>query len=159
MRYWHTGSYQVYRSPFVGRGKYNDTGHTYFAKVKKCPKCHHPMEKSGGCQQMSCRCGTSFCWECLCLWQDHGPYLVCPRSHISITVISSYLSSYFLSVVRELALVSASLLSLGAVVWAWPALASSVLSFFSCLSPCCHCLYLSLQFWCSPCSPEDYCFF
>ena len=81
---------------FVGRGRYNDSGHTYFAKVKKCPQCHQPMEKSGGCQHMACRCGASFCWECLCLWQDHGPYLVCPRSHVSITVISGFLSPLLL---------------------------------------------------------------
>ena len=59
---------------------------TYFAHVKKCRKCHHPMEKSGGCQHMQCRCGFQFCWECLSAWQDHGPYLTCPTTHIKLTV-------------------------------------------------------------------------
>lgn len=59
----------------------------YLARVKKCPKCHYPMEKSGGCQHMLCRCGFNFCWECLTAWKDHGPYLVCPRSHVPVTVV------------------------------------------------------------------------
>ena len=63
-----------------------DHDRTYFAHVKKCRKCHHPMEKSGGCQHMQCRCGFQFCWECLSAWQDHGPYLTCPTTHIKLTV-------------------------------------------------------------------------
>ena len=58
----------------------------YYAHVKKCPKCHQLMEKSGGCQHMVCRCGFDFCWECLSSWNDHGPYLVCPKTHASLTV-------------------------------------------------------------------------
>ncbi|KAI0216471.1 hypothetical protein LSAT2_031512 [Lamellibrachia satsuma] len=45
------------------------------------------MEKSGGCQHMQCRCGFQFCWECLSAWQDHGPYLTCPTTHVKLTVL------------------------------------------------------------------------
>ncbi|XP_070559648.1 uncharacterized protein [Ptychodera flava] len=39
--------------------------------AKSCPSCNHPMEKNGGCQQMTCRCGHLFCWECLASWDSH----------------------------------------------------------------------------------------
>lgn len=32
------------------------------ANTKNCPKCHSAVEKNGGCNLMSCRCGTFFCW-------------------------------------------------------------------------------------------------
>lgn len=33
-------------------------------KMKKCPKCRMWVEKSEGCNAMTCRCGTTFCWRC-----------------------------------------------------------------------------------------------
>ncbi|CAM9230041.1 unnamed protein product [Discosporangium mesarthrocarpum] len=33
--------------------------------TKPCPGCKTPIEKTGGCNQMTCyHCGTSFCWIC-----------------------------------------------------------------------------------------------
>ncbi|GFO18180.1 E3 ubiquitin-protein ligase rnf14 [Plakobranchus ocellatus] len=38
------------------------------ATVKKstrpCPKCKIPVEKIGGCNKMTCKCGAFFCWVC-----------------------------------------------------------------------------------------------
>ncbi|KAK4256489.1 hypothetical protein QN277_009341 [Acacia crassicarpa] len=34
------------------------------AHTKPCPKCHKPVEKSGGCNLVSCICRQSFCWIC-----------------------------------------------------------------------------------------------
>jgi len=33
-------------------------------KFKQCPKCHYWIEKSEGCNSMSCRCGLTFCYGC-----------------------------------------------------------------------------------------------
>lgn len=32
-------------------------------KVKKCPKCSEYIEKNGGCDHMTCRCGHEFWWS------------------------------------------------------------------------------------------------
>jgi len=45
--------------------------------TKLCPRCGRRIEKSGGCDHMTCRisaggCGYEFCWRCLC---DYGPIL------------------------------------------------------------------------------------
>ncbi|GFR78982.1 ATP-dependent rna helicase deah11, chloroplastic [Elysia marginata] len=34
-------------------------------KCKICPGCSNPVEKSGGCNKMHCKCGAYFCWLCL----------------------------------------------------------------------------------------------
>ncbi|XP_071961677.1 uncharacterized protein [Antedon mediterranea] len=34
-------------------------------QVKRCPHCKRAMEKNGGCPNMVCVCGKSFCWVCL----------------------------------------------------------------------------------------------
>ena len=34
--------------------------------IKPCPNCYRPIEKSYGCQKVSCMvCKCSFCWNCL----------------------------------------------------------------------------------------------
>ena len=39
-------------------------------QIKRCPKCHHGIEKTDGCDHMTCQkraggCGYEFCWLCL----------------------------------------------------------------------------------------------
>ena len=31
---------------------------------KRCPECNSVIEKSGGCNHITCRCGAHFCWKC-----------------------------------------------------------------------------------------------
>ena len=31
---------------------------------KRCPECRSVVEKSEGCNHMTCRCGAHFCWKC-----------------------------------------------------------------------------------------------
>jgi len=35
------------------------------SEVKKCPSCSWPIEKNGGCDHMTCRCGHEFFWTTL----------------------------------------------------------------------------------------------
>ena len=32
--------------------------------LKRCPSCNVVIEKTGGCNHMTCKCGTHFCWLC-----------------------------------------------------------------------------------------------
>ncbi|CZT52153.1 uncharacterized protein RSE6_13415 [Rhynchosporium secalis] len=32
--------------------------------VKRCPSCRQALEKTGGCNHMTCGCGQHFCWVC-----------------------------------------------------------------------------------------------
>eukprot|EP01098_Paradermamoeba_levis_P005225 TRINITY_DN2219_c0_g1_i2.p1 TRINITY_DN2219_c0_g1~~TRINITY_DN2219_c0_g1_i2.p1 ORF type:complete len:319 (-),score=50.94 TRINITY_DN2219_c0_g1_i2:270-1226(-) len=32
--------------------------------AKNCPRCEVPIEKNGGCHNVSCKCGCNFCWGC-----------------------------------------------------------------------------------------------
>ena len=46
---------------------------TVFVQVKRCPACHYPIEKNGGCPHMTCsRCHKQFCWLCRADWQRHN---------------------------------------------------------------------------------------
>ncbi|KAJ4481297.1 hypothetical protein J3R30DRAFT_3466667 [Lentinula aciculospora] len=52
--------------------------------VKKCPKCSVWIEKTEGCNHISCRCGAHICWRCMGIFDadtiyphmstDHGGY-------------------------------------------------------------------------------------
>lgn len=33
-------------------------------QAKFCPRCKNLVEKNGGCNQMKCRCGVAWCWQC-----------------------------------------------------------------------------------------------
>ncbi|KAJ8120002.1 hypothetical protein ONZ43_g3177 [Nemania bipapillata] len=33
--------------------------------IKDCPQCKTPLEKTEGCNHMTCRCGAHICWVCL----------------------------------------------------------------------------------------------
>ena len=64
-----------------------------FVNVKKCPACKEPINKDGGCSHMMCRCGCSFCWECLTPWAQHvSNGLTCAPRKVQETV-NTYLSA------------------------------------------------------------------
>ncbi|XP_077978497.1 uncharacterized protein LOC144433953 [Glandiceps talaboti] len=73
----------------------DDNSHTSplisYVKVKKCPECRHPMEKNGGCPNMTCRCGIRFCWDCLTSLDstDHG-WLSCQRNRRDLETVALY---------------------------------------------------------------------
>ncbi|KAI8370303.1 hypothetical protein BD560DRAFT_329572, partial [Blakeslea trispora] len=37
----------------------------------RCPRCENIVEKSKGCTTMYCKCGTTFCYRCGGLSNDH----------------------------------------------------------------------------------------
>ena len=47
---------------------------------KKCPRCNNAVEKNGGCNHMTCRCGHEFCWLCLADWRTHRQCTQAPQA-------------------------------------------------------------------------------
>ncbi|KAI0202427.1 hypothetical protein F4808DRAFT_75399 [Astrocystis sublimbata] len=41
--------------------------------IKDCPKCKTPLEKTDGCDHITCRCGAHICWICLETFEDSDP--------------------------------------------------------------------------------------
>ncbi|KAI1376628.1 hypothetical protein F4677DRAFT_445421 [Hypoxylon crocopeplum] len=41
--------------------------------IKDCPKCGTPLEKTGGCDHMTCKCGAHICWICLRTFKSSQP--------------------------------------------------------------------------------------
>ncbi|XP_015907453.1 E3 ubiquitin-protein ligase RNF14-like [Parasteatoda tepidariorum] len=42
---------------------------------KSCPSCKASIEKSDGCNKMTCfKCATFFCWECMKILESSNPY-------------------------------------------------------------------------------------
>lgn len=39
---------------------------------RKCPQCHNSIQKDGGCQHVTCRCGYEMCWNCGGPWAKNG---------------------------------------------------------------------------------------
>ncbi|KAK0247287.1 hypothetical protein LTS09_017566 [Friedmanniomyces endolithicus] len=68
---------------FMTCAEYQDLesgGYAAFEKFKKemqikdCPKCSTPMEKTDGCNHMTCQgCGTHICWVCMRTFGASGP--------------------------------------------------------------------------------------
>jgi hypothetical protein len=46
-----------------------DNSHDHLRK--QCPQCHVDIEKNGGCNHMTCKCGHHFCWVCLGDFMSH----------------------------------------------------------------------------------------
>ena len=44
------------------------------AKMQRCPRCRAPVEKSEGCNQMTCRCGNHFGYVCSAELPRQNPY-------------------------------------------------------------------------------------
>ncbi|CAA7062424.1 unnamed protein product [Microthlaspi erraticum] len=38
---------------------------------RQCPNCHHMVERSSGCNRITCRCGNAFCYKCGSGWNNH----------------------------------------------------------------------------------------
>ena len=61
------------------------TSEAWVAKNSKpCPKCKIPIQRSDGCNHMTCsKCNHDFCWACLGRWAIHssrtGGYYTCNR--------------------------------------------------------------------------------
>ncbi|KAF9237733.1 hypothetical protein BU15DRAFT_88587 [Melanogaster broomeanus] len=43
-------------------------------RVKKCPRCSVPIEKTEGCNHMTCRCGAHICWRCMGIFTGETIY-------------------------------------------------------------------------------------
>lgn len=59
----------------------SETANWISANTKECAKCHSTIEKSGGCNHMTCqKCKHEFCWICMGEWSLHGTsYYNCSR--------------------------------------------------------------------------------
>ncbi|UJR30888.1 hypothetical protein I4U23_018398 [Adineta vaga] len=53
---------------------------------RNCVSCNNFIEKSGGCNHMTCRCGAEFCWLCTAYWKDHykSGSFHCPKPEIHL---------------------------------------------------------------------------
>ncbi|CAF4746553.1 unnamed protein product [Rotaria sp. Silwood1] len=81
-------SYKAYLDDLYRNG---DSISDYNAKVivrgRHCVSCNNFIEKNGGCNHMTCRCGAEFCWLCTAYWKDHfspSGEFKCPKQQISI---------------------------------------------------------------------------
>lgn len=52
--------------------------------IQECPMCRIKIEKSSGCNHISCQCGAHFCWECLGVFDKDEIYTHMWDEHSSI---------------------------------------------------------------------------
>ena len=55
--------YRIYRDPGEQERLNVELANTH--GYKRCPRCAVWVEKTGGCNHMSCKCGAHICWICL----------------------------------------------------------------------------------------------
>ena len=48
---------------------------------KRCPDCRSVVEKNGGCNHITCRCGAHFCWRCERTFSPHDIYQHMTNAH------------------------------------------------------------------------------
>ncbi|KIJ08963.1 hypothetical protein PAXINDRAFT_120094 [Paxillus involutus ATCC 200175] len=53
-------------------------------RVKKCPRCSVPIEKTLGCNHMTCRCGAHICWRCMGIFPAQTIYQHMHSAHGTI---------------------------------------------------------------------------
>ncbi|CAF0991954.1 unnamed protein product [Rotaria sordida] len=76
---WHDGmTCEEYDMPRTN-GQLHASERWIKVHTKECPTCHSHIEKSEGCDHMTClKCKHEFCWECLVPYSSikrHGAYL------------------------------------------------------------------------------------
>jgi len=65
------------------------------ANTKECPKCHTHIQRTEGCNHMTCRkeykgCGFEFCYICRAPWAGHGgSYYICNKPPVVTTAVTS----------------------------------------------------------------------
>jgi hypothetical protein len=65
---------------------------------RRCPMCQIPIDKDGGCDNVICLCGTSFCFECG--HQSHQCSCIAPEENYEVDRLDSLvLFAILLSVV------------------------------------------------------------
>ncbi|XP_062602170.1 uncharacterized protein LOC134263804 [Saccostrea cucullata] len=62
---------------------------SFLIEVKSCPRCQEKINKNGGCQMMTCRCGNTFCWLCSRPVADHRKNGICRGSSKEVVEFSS----------------------------------------------------------------------
>ncbi|KAL7665881.1 RBR-type E3 ubiquitin transferase [[Candida] zeylanoides] len=83
----------------------SETANWLDANTQACPKCDASIEKSGGCNHMTCKkCLFDFCWICLSSWDAHGSqFYQCNRfDPKSTSTIKKFQQSKRLSLQRYL---------------------------------------------------------
>ncbi|KAF2196783.1 hypothetical protein GQ43DRAFT_425899 [Delitschia confertaspora ATCC 74209] len=83
----HHGSYTCAEYKDIASGGYEALAKLKKAlNIKDCPKCTTPMEKTEGCNHMTCAgCRAHICWVCMAVFESSGPcYEHMKREHGSI---------------------------------------------------------------------------
>jgi IBR domain, a half RING-finger domain len=76
------------RRAFLASGSDKLGAKTVAELTKRCPQCHSPVEKTGGCKHMKCRCGFEFCYGCLVPWNLAPLATPCSEEHDHADVLN-----------------------------------------------------------------------